>query len=802
MALPDPGRSRAVLIGTRSYAASSALGELPGVTGNVMRLGRLLTTATRLSTDNCRTLLDRRDDREVCQAVRQAAREAEDLLLVYFAGHGLLSPDSGELFLALTHSDSDDPLYTAVRFSELREAMAVSGARNRVLILDCCFSGRAIVEAMGPDVTSVALAQTHTRGGYTLTATSANRPSIARPGEPCTLFTGALLDLVEQGIDDAGPYVTLGDLFRELERTLDPKPRQQGSDSVSQLALAPNPRYRRPQENVPPMAAEAVPETEAAVTFRMRKLRAWPKRLFVEGLGLALAAFGTWVLTEKTERSYPHIFGGGLGWYLVPLVTVGLLGYTLVSIVLPLLFRLPGHYELRVDSEGLTYRFGAERGTLRWHDVERITTVRSRDDRGRPDWVVVWIRQGYLPPRRSRYGPRTRRSDGALLLCRLGWLAAEPAAVERSIAHYGGGLWDGTHGLATAAVARFRRRRSATLAQSLLTCGLALCSAGCLFLAVEPPTVFARIAALLWLVPYMALALRSMAGMFFPHELVVDAHGVLVRSGGSSRMIPWLEISDAAMVDTPGRRRNGGVHLLLRAPRPEGMSPVPYDTRLRALRLDTTTYAVTPDELDTVLRRWAGGRWRGRVDEGSLVEEASSAEEEARFTGRPVGPVGCVFGLVAIVMTTWLYLELVAAAADLWAGYVVLPLLLLAMTPLAGVFERLHMHLELSIDAHGVELAGRRRRTRLPWADISQVSVVRVPKGRGHTHAVVVWLRNGAAPPRKWRWQPWFTPYSGGLRVVDLGEDGIAAEPKHVARVLADHAGSAWQPSDEAPEDR
>ncbi|MGW7381823.1 caspase family protein [Streptomyces sp. NPDC054794] len=799
MGLPDPGRSRAVLIGTRSYAANSALGELPGVTGNLVRLGRLLTTMTGLTTDNCRTLLDRRDDREVCQAVRQAAREAEDLLLVYFAGHGLLSPDVGELFLALTHSDSDDPLYTAVRFSELREAMSASGAHNRVLILDCCFSGRAIVEAMGPDVTTVALAQTHTRGGYTLTATSANLPSIARPGEPCTLFTGTLLDLVERGIDDAGPFVTLGDLFRELERTLDPKPRQQGSDSVSQLALAPNPRYRQPQENVPPVVPEAVPEAEAAVTFRIRKLRAWPKHLFAEGLSLVLAASGTWVLVEKTEHSYPHIFGGSLGWDLVPFVTVGLFGYALLSIVLRLLLWLPVHYELRVDPEGMTYRFGSERGTLRWHDVERITTLRSRNARARPDRVVVWVRQGCVPPRRSRYGPRTWRSDGVLLFCHLTWLAAEPAVVEQSIAHYGGGLWDGTHGLATAAVARFRRRRSVTLARSALMCGFGLWSAVCLFLIVEPPTVFARIAACLWFVPNTALALRSMAGAFLPQELVVDARGVLVRSGGSSQMISWREVSEVAMVDTPGRGGKGGVHLLLRIPRLEGRSPIPYDTRLGALRLDTTAYAVTPGELDTVLRRWAGGRWQGRVDEASLVAEPPTMEKEARFTGRPFGPVAFVFGLASWLMMTWLYLELVSAIGDSWAGFTVLPLLLLAMIPLATMGERLRMRLELHIDADGVKLASRWRRTRLTWADISQVSVVRVPKGSRHTHAVVVWLRNGAAPPRKWRWQPWFTPYSGGLRVVDLDEDGIAAESRHIARVLAKHAGSAWQPSDDAP---
>ncbi|MEU6063708.1 MULTISPECIES: caspase family protein [Streptomyces] len=799
MGLPDPVRSRAVLIGTRSYGASSALGELPGVTGNVVRLGRLLTTVSGLATDNCRALLDRRDDREVCQVVRQAAREAEDLLLVYFAGHGLLGPDSGELFLALTHSDPDDPLYTAVRFSELREAMATSGARNRVLILDCCFSGRAIVDAMGPDIDTIALAQTHTRGGYTLTATSANLPSIARPGEPCTLFTGALLDLVEQGIDDAGPYLTLDDLFRELDRLLDPKPRQQGSDSVSQLALAPNPRYRRTAGARPPLVPEALPAAPPAI-FHRRKLRSWPMRQFVEALVLACAAVGVWAWVELVPHPYFYSqtsstgSGPGLYWKLCVLSVVAWCSYILGAIILGPALRFPGRYQLQVGPEGLTYRFGSEQGILRWHDVERITTLRSRSDRARPDQVVVWTRQGWVPPRRSRHGPRARRSDGAVLFCNLNWLATEPATVEESIAHYGGALWDGTHGLGTAAAARFPRRRSATLLWIAVTGGAVISSAG-VFLLAAHLTTFALLAACLFYIPFILRAAMET----LVQELAVDARGILVRSQGSRQTIRWQDITEAAVVDTPPMgRKTSKQYLLLRTPPPTGRQAVPYDTRLKAVRFDPGIYALTPAELDTVMRRWAGERWRGRLDKDSLIEELPALKDEERFTGRPIGPLACSFWIAAFVTMLSLDLELLDAIGHQWATYVVFPLSFVALALLSRIAERLQSRLELHIDAEGLELRGSRRQTRLLWTDISRISVVGIPHGARYTRAVVVWLRNGAVPPRKWRWPSCFTPYSGGLRVVDLDDNGVAAEPSHMARVLAERAGPAWQPDHDA----
>src|SRR5690349_12717983 len=106
MVLPDPLKSRVVLIGVPYYRE---LDDLPAVANNVYRLRELLTDPDLwgLPEGNCVTIVGDDDPRTVPKAIRDAAGSAEDLLLVYYAGHGLLPPDSDKFCLAV-HSSSKD----------------------------------------------------------------------------------------------------------------------------------------------------------------------------------------------------------------------------------------------------------------------------------------------------------------------------------------------------------------------------------------------------------------------------------------------------------------------------------------------------------------------------------------------------------------------------------------------------------------------------------------------------------------------------------------------------------------------
>jgi caspase domain-containing protein len=255
--LPDPSRSRAVLIGVADYSAKSPLAPIPAIRNNVRDLRRLLTLGRPAPFSPERTIVvtDPASRRDIGMPLLEAARQAEDVFLVYYAGHGLLGEESRELYLALVGSDHETPSITAFSFAGIREAFRASPARNRVLILDCCFSGRAITGGLSANGTEILSGtgenetvesvadRMEIAGTYTLTSAPPNGIARYVDDERHTAFTGQLLLALRDGIPGApGDDVTLGDLYQHLKRTLParglPQPQRCGTDTAELLVLS------------------------------------------------------------------------------------------------------------------------------------------------------------------------------------------------------------------------------------------------------------------------------------------------------------------------------------------------------------------------------------------------------------------------------------------------------------------------------------------------------------------------------------------------------------------------------------
>src|SRR5919198_4607951 len=67
-------------------------------------------------------------------------RRRDDLTLLYFTGHGL-KDDEGRLHLAMTNTLRDNLLFTGLSAEQIDRAMERCASRQKVLILDCCYSG-------------------------------------------------------------------------------------------------------------------------------------------------------------------------------------------------------------------------------------------------------------------------------------------------------------------------------------------------------------------------------------------------------------------------------------------------------------------------------------------------------------------------------------------------------------------------------------------------------------------------------------------------------------------------------------
>ncbi|WP_169816193.1 caspase family protein [Nocardia miyunensis] len=276
------------MIGVSDFPESPDLSRLPAVRENLVGLWHRLTNPDTgvLESQNCIVADPMSSVAELGHLIGKSAGEASDMLLIYYAGHGLLD-DRGRLHLATSQTRAEAPKYSALAVDLLREDVGNSAARARVLILDCCFSGRAI-ETMS-DQQGLFSEQVTIAGTYTMTSTTANSPSYSLAGHKYTAFTGALLT----ALDNPEP-LKLNDIYLAVAEDLRsrglPRPQQRATDTAGALALSRGRVDPLPPTDPLPDEVRFGPGQTAAIREKglqvMRRARA-----FTTAMSLGLYAF-------------------------------------------------------------------------------------------------------------------------------------------------------------------------------------------------------------------------------------------------------------------------------------------------------------------------------------------------------------------------------------------------------------------------------------------------------------------------------------------------------------------------------
>jgi hypothetical protein len=172
-----------------------------------------------------------------------AANHAKDLLLVYFVGHGLVGHRRHELYLGLPGSRWAAPQFNSLEYDKLRGAVLDSAAATKIIILDCCFSGRAVSEAMADPATEM-VGQIEVDGTYVLTSAGRDQVALIQPGEDYTAFTGRFLHLLCNGVPGGPKLLTVDYLYQQLRSKMKAEglsqPEKLGTSTADQLALAEN----------------------------------------------------------------------------------------------------------------------------------------------------------------------------------------------------------------------------------------------------------------------------------------------------------------------------------------------------------------------------------------------------------------------------------------------------------------------------------------------------------------------------------------------------------------------------------
>lgn len=242
----DSPQRAALLVATSKYS-DPTLKSLRSPVGDTTALEGVLTSV-------CGFDVRRRIDEPSYTIAREVGafldnRRIDDLLLLYFSCHGVLS-DTGRLFYAAIDTDVKQPLVTAVPADLINELMDQSASRSKVLILDCCHSG-AVGRGMSPKSGGRVDLREKFRGGGRVIITASTATEYAFEDDNITgsgagsIFTSALVNGLATGAADLDRdgAITVHELFDYVaqevrERTPKQTPAKWSFDEREEIVLA------------------------------------------------------------------------------------------------------------------------------------------------------------------------------------------------------------------------------------------------------------------------------------------------------------------------------------------------------------------------------------------------------------------------------------------------------------------------------------------------------------------------------------------------------------------------------------
>ncbi|MEW2290742.1 caspase family protein [Streptomyces sp. NPDC047841] len=811
--MPSPGRSRAVLIGVSNYRERE-LSDLPHVERNLADLEHLLTSprSWSLPDEHCQTLFDPTSREQVMAAVEQAAAEATDTLLVYYAGHGQIDRHQERLFLTLPHSQAHKA-WSGILYEDLRHAVEGTRADRRIVILDCCYAGRATV--MGDDIDLAE--QATVEGTCVLAASPPTKKAMFYPAERNTAFTGELLQILNHGVPDGPQLLDVRTAFEHAHRNLvqrgRPRPRLIAQNSAGGVPLAFNAQYSAPvgllqqSEQAPMQTARG--EHDDTARFAKRSGGCAMLLLVLVLFALVGTVWGIAasdpLLMYKVGRGSvvleDQVPDWAVAYSVLPAMGIGWLGYR----------RLVAPYNLEVSAEGIQVRRGPEErhvARYHWHRILEAKVL----------WAPVWPhRRGrFLLRLRLREGtPSTlpwlsrhtwrRRNQDSICVADLGRLDTTPYEVDQALKRFAGdGVWTQTDAaqqagytatrLAEPRAVQGRTTRRVHVIAVSVACMAFACSPAAVVLGATSPHRYdwAFVSLGLWTLLLLTLGVLPVLLLWHRGRLTIGADGITYESKDRARHWSWEQIDRVGVMSwRRATLANGALFLRLR----DGKPPARPATRLGVLlaraedRLhgvlvcDLVSLGVSRKEIEAAVQRYAPHAWdpRPRPEHGIVQDD----DHEAHYKGSFFGLGTAVAVMTGVISTAILYshaasafsLETAESAAGSW-------LQLLAVCTeflvLMAVFRLSRTPFTVQIDDEALTLSTRTYRRAIPWEHIQQVNRLTSTTSKRAHDEFVVWLRRDVAAQYRGLWRLGAHLTGAQLRIVTLrsntGALGVSAE--------------------------
>jgi uncharacterized caspase-like protein len=259
----------ALIIGNNNYN-DPKLAQLKTPAADAQALAAVLADKTIGSFDEVSPLINRTET-EARRAISSflTNKKPDDLVLVYFSGHGVLD-DRGRLFLSLKDTETSLLKATAIPSTFISDEMDSCRSRRQVLILDCCHSG-AFARGTKGEQKAVTEATFEGSGYGRVVMTASDSTQYALEGDQVisqtdlSLFTHFLLQGLKTGDADmdGDGHISLDEWYdytyaKVISETPRQIPHRWSYNQQGDLVIARNPNARKKVAELPLELLQAV----------------------------------------------------------------------------------------------------------------------------------------------------------------------------------------------------------------------------------------------------------------------------------------------------------------------------------------------------------------------------------------------------------------------------------------------------------------------------------------------------------------------------------------------------------------
>ncbi len=252
----------ALIIGNDKYS-DPRLAQLKTPASDSQALARALADQNIGAFDDVKPLINKTET-EVRRAIGEflANKRPDDLVLIYFSGHGILD-DRGRLYLSLKDTQTSLLKATSIPSSYVSDEMDSCRSKRQVLILDCCHSG-AFARGTKGEQKAVTEATFEGSGYGRVVMTASDSTQYALEGDQVigdtnlSLFTHFLLEGLKTGgadLDNDG-HVSLDEWYdytytRVIAETPRQVPHKWSYNQQGDVVIARNPFLKKKRVELP-----------------------------------------------------------------------------------------------------------------------------------------------------------------------------------------------------------------------------------------------------------------------------------------------------------------------------------------------------------------------------------------------------------------------------------------------------------------------------------------------------------------------------------------------------------------------